>query len=47
MRMAITWYEDQSSAERCNFGSLAVIRPLWERMGVAEVINQHLPPSAS
>jgi hypothetical protein len=19
-------------------------RPLWERMGVAEVINQHLPP---
>lgn len=43
MRMAITWYGDQSSAESCNFGALAVIWPLLERMGVAKVINQHLP----
>jgi transposase len=43
MRMALTWYGDQSSAESCNFGALAVIWPLLERMGVAEVINQHLP----
>jgi transposase len=42
-RMAITWYGDQSSAESCNFGALAVIWPLLERMGVAEIINQHLP----
>lgn len=43
MRMAITWYGEQSSAESCNFGALAVIWPLLERMGVAEIINQHLP----
>lgn len=43
MRMAHTWYGDQSSAESCNFGALAVIWPLLERMGVAEIINRHLP----
>jgi transposase len=43
MRMAFTWYGDQSSAESCNFGALAVIWPLLERMGVVEIINQHLP----
>ena len=43
MRMAFTWYGDQSSAESCNFGALALIWPLLERMGVAEIINQHLP----
>jgi len=43
MRMALTWYGDQSSAESCSFGALAVIWPLLERMGVAEVIRQHLP----
>ena len=43
MRMALTWYGDQSSAESCNFGALAVIWPLLERMGVTEIINQHLP----
>ncbi len=43
MRMAFTWYGDQSSAESCKFGALAVIWPLLERMGVAEIINQHLP----
>lgn len=43
MRMAFTWYGEQSSAESCNFGALAVIWPLLERMGVAKIINQHLP----
>jgi transposase len=41
--MASAWYGDQSSAESCNFGALAVIWPLLERMGVAEIINRHLP----
>jgi transposase len=41
--MAHAWYGDQSSAESCNFGALAVIWPLLERMGVAEIINRHLP----
>jgi len=41
--MAFTWFGEQSSAESCNFGSLAVIWPLLARMGVAEIINQHLP----
>lgn len=43
VRMAITWYKDQSTAESCNFGAQAVIWPLLERMGVAKIINQHLP----
>ena len=43
MRMAFKWYGDQSSAESCNFGALAVIWPLLERMGVSKIINQHLP----
>jgi len=42
--MAFTWYGNQSSAETCNFGPLAVIWPLLERMQVAEIINRHLPP---
>jgi transposase len=41
--MASAWYGDQSSAESCNFGALAVIWPLLERMGIAEIINRHLP----
>ena len=43
MGMAITWYGNQSSADSCNFGSLAVVWPLLERMNVAGIINQHLP----
>jgi hypothetical protein len=43
MEMASSWYGDQSSAESCNFGALAVIWPLLERMGVVEIINRHLP----
>jgi len=41
--MSVTWYGNQSSAESCNFGSLAVVWPLLERMNVAGIINQHLP----
>ena len=41
--MAITWYGNQSEAEACRFGALAVIFPLIQRMKVVEIINQHLP----
>lgn len=41
--MAYTWYGNQSSAESCNFGSLAVVWPLLERMNVAGIIDRHLP----
>ena len=40
--MTHTWYGDQSPAESCNFGALAVVWPLLERMGVSEIINRHL-----
>lgn len=41
--MAFTWYGNQVETDACNFGPLAVIYPLLERMKVAEVIDQHLP----
>lgn len=41
--MAITWYGNQSAAESCHFGALAVVWPLLQRMQVAEIINRHLP----
>ena len=41
--MAITWYRNQSAADSCNFGALAVIWPLLQRMQVASIINRHLP----
>lgn len=41
--MGFTWYGNQSSAESCNLGALAVVGPLLERMKVAQIINQHLP----
>ena len=40
---ALTWYGNQSEAESCRFGALAVIYPLIERMNVVHIINQHLP----
>lgn len=43
MGMAITWYGNQSTAESCNLGVLAVVWPLLERMQVASIINRHLP----
>jgi transposase len=41
--MTITWYGNQSAADSCNFGALAVIWPLLERMQVSGIINRHLP----
>ena len=41
--MSLTWYGNQSDAEGCNFGPLAVIFPLLERMKIAAIINQHCP----
>jgi transposase len=41
--MAFTWYGNQSTADSCNFGPLAVVWPLLERMNVAGIINRHLP----
>lgn len=41
--MAFTWYGNQSSADSCNFGSLAVVWPLLERMNLAGIIDRHLP----
>ena len=41
--MSFTWYGNQSLSESCNFGTLAVVWPLLERMNVAGIINRHLP----
>lgn len=41
--MAITWYGNQSTADSCNLGALAVVWPLLERMQVAGIINRHVP----
>jgi transposase len=41
--MSFTWYGNQSSADSCNYGSLAVAWPLLDRMNVAGIINRHLP----
>jgi len=41
--MSITWYGNQSSAEGCNLGALAMLWPLLERMQVAKIIKAHLP----
>jgi transposase len=41
--MAITWYGNQSEAEGCHFGALAMLWPLLQRMQVAGIIDRHLP----
>jgi transposase len=41
--MAITWYGNQSAADSCNLGALAVVWPLLQRMQVANIMNRHLP----
>src|SRR3989442_2521040 len=46
MGMAPTWYGNQSAAESCNLGALAVVWPLLERMNVVEIINRHIPADA-
>ena len=37
------WYGKHSDVEGAPIGGLAVIVPLLERMGVADIIDQHLP----
>jgi hypothetical protein len=41
--MSFTWYGNQSSVEGCNFGPLALIVPVLERMDVVGIINRHIP----
>src|SRR5271163_4755973 len=41
--MSTTCYGNQAEFETAAFGSLAVIVPLLERMGVREIIDRHLP----
>src|SRR5215467_9580015 len=41
--MTFTWYDSQAPVEGRNFGALAVIWPLLERMQLAPIINRHLP----
>jgi hypothetical protein len=41
--MTFTWYGNQSPAEGCNLGALAMLRPLLEKMQLAPIINRHLP----
>lgn len=41
--MAFTWYGNQTAAEACRYGPLAVIVPLLERMQVKEIIDRHIP----
>lgn len=41
--MAINWYGNQSEAEGCRFGALAMLWPLLQRMQVASIIDRHLP----
>jgi len=43
---AFTWYGNQAEAESCQFGALAVIFPLLQRMNVVQIINQHCPADA-
>ena len=43
MAMAIAWYGNQSEAEGCHFGALAILWPLLQRMQVARIIDGHLP----
>ena len=41
--MADTWYGNLTEVEGAALGSLAVIAPLLERMGVADILDRHLP----
>lgn len=38
-----TWYGKQSHVEGASFGALAVIEPMIQKIGLASIINQHLP----
>ena len=40
---AYTCYGNQHDVEGRNFGKLAVIAPMLERIKLKEIINQHIP----
>ena len=42
--MCLFWNGPALPANMCNWGALAVIQPLLERMDVAGIIDRHLPP---
>lgn len=42
--MELAWYGNQTDYEACNYGALAVIHPLLDRMNVTKIIDQHVPP---
>jgi transposase len=44
--MSVAWYGNQTPLEGRNFGPLALIVPLLERMNLEEIIDRHLPPDA-
>jgi len=37
--MTITWYGNQTEAEGCDFGALAMLWPLLQRMQVASIMD--------
>jgi hypothetical protein len=41
--MCLHWFGSASHEESCHFGTLAVVAPLLERLGVTQLIDQHLP----
>ncbi len=41
--MCLHWFGSATRDDSCQFGSLAVVAPLLERMGIAEIIDRHLP----
>lgn len=41
--MSFTWYGPRSSVEGRNYGPLALIVPIIERMKLAEIVDRHLP----
>lgn len=44
--MDVAWYGNQAPVEGRNFGPLALIVPLLERMTLEEIINRHVPPDS-
>jgi transposase len=41
--MSFAWYGNQSSVEGHNYGPLALLVPIIERMKLAEIVDRHLP----
>ena len=42
--MALAWQDVTVADQTRAFGPLALIAPLLQRLGVASIIDQHLPP---